>query len=259
MERAALERAIQRFLDARGALPADRTRIIGFDSHRLPGETTADTNLFIFREQADSFTRELIGDINDFYVRLHQLEAWRRALELYTDLAEQLNIFAEFVEPLFVYALTSPYDLKNRFIYCGVKLILLAEAFHSPSSPPRIRPIDHKIEFKTLQKLCGSSTVREGFLHAASEVNSDVFTKATGSFRRRRVHRLPQNLHVGILAIFETEETPTGLRHTLVAEHPLRLEELIPMLDGEHRKLSTAFEQYWQLILDLDATLAARS
>jgi hypothetical protein len=258
MERAALEIAVQRYLDALFALPGDRTRIIGFDSHELPGGTIADSNLSIFREHADSYTRELIGDINYFAFGLHQLEAWRRALELYADAAEQLSIFAEFVEPLFVYALTSPYALKNRFIYCGVKLIALAAALQSPSSPTPI-PADREINFNTLKDVCGGSPVRESFRDAVSKLNSDAFTKATRDFRHRREHRLPPNLHLGILAIVETEETPTGLSHTLMVERPLRLEELIPMLDDEHRKLTITFAKYWQLILDLDATLATRS
>jgi hypothetical protein len=258
MARAALEKAVQRFLDALYALPADRTRIIDLDSHALPGGKIRDFNLFIFRQQADSYTRELMGDINFFVVRLHRLEAWRRALEAYTDTTEQLGIFSEFVEPLFVYALTSPYALKNRFIYCGVKLIALAAALESPSSAPPI-PADRQINFNTLKDACGSSPIRESFRDAVSELNSDALTKATRDFRHRREHRLPQNLHLGLLAVFETEVTPAGLSHTQTAQRPLRLQEIIPVLDEEHRKLTITFERYWQLISDLDASLAPRS
>src|SRR3989442_792254 len=97
MERASLERAFQRFLDALDALPADRTRIIGFDSHELPGGPAA-AKPFVFREQADCYTRELIGDINFFVMRLHRLEAWRRTLESYTDATGQVSMFGECAE-----------------------------------------------------------------------------------------------------------------------------------------------------------------
>ena len=256
MERASLERIFERFLDELYALPADRTKIIG--SHELLGGTIADSDFYIFREQSDSFTRELIEDINFLVVRLHRLEAWGRVLESCSDVSEKMGIFAEFVEPLFEYALTSPYAIKNRFIYCGVKLIALTAALQSPSSPPPI-PTDREINFKTLHAFCVGCHIREDFRNAVSELNSHAFTYATREFRHRKEHRLPQKLQFGVLSVFETEITPAGLNYSFVLQRPLRLQELIPMLHKEHQKLTEAFEKYWEMVSNLDSTLVSRS
>lgn len=209
----------------------------------------------------DDFTRELINSINSFYIRIFDADCWTTVSSRF-DENERSSLVYEFAEPLFELCLSSPYSLKNRFIYSTSNLLHQSNK-HLMTGWKDDLPKERDISYKILERLGKGWRRFPDFLTALATLDNDEYRRNTRNYRHLSHHRFPIHIDRGLLSYFvrvQTPPIPTGrdLRHSLShrggvayeyhASPPLDPMGILKLLYSQHASARKIFELYWLLL-----------
>lgn len=231
------------YLDQLGVESNQKRHLISFEHGKNICRSPRDLNEMVLCDFGSSAIGILTNDINRFFDSITRLKVWNEVLLPYEKQTRK-NLSYAFVEPLFESCLVSPYNIKQRFIYCGTKLRILSRTLVAGSHFQF--PKDTSIQLSHLEKWV-DNTVKEHneFLNAVLSLDSTDFADGTGHYRRRKVHRIAQHFVHGLQMDVLIEPVSGGdYSHSSVAYRPLQIATALPALLNEHQLLRSAFLKF---------------
>lgn len=259
MERNYVREALHEFAEARKRLAEqqqDPDPILRHDRYIV----SLNSNDLIFQSMAEDFTRELINSINSFYIRIFNADCWTSAASQFEE-NERSSLLYEFAEPFFEVCLSSPYSLKNRFIYSTTHLLHQSNK-HVITRWKDELPKEQDISYKTLEKIGGKWSRFPNFFTAVGKLDDSEFRRQTRNYRHLSHHRFPLHVDRGLLPHFFRLQTPPsnmptdsrngtqrrGVTYEYRIGLPLKIENVLQLLYSQHALARKAFESYWSLL-----------
>lgn len=260
MARDCVREALYAFADTRERLAQEKRKpdpILKHDRFIM----SPNANDLIFQLMVDDFTRELINSINGFYIRIFDADCWTRVSSQF-DEDDRSSLLYEFAKPLFELCLSSPYSLKNRFIYSTANLLHQSNR-HVITDWKDDLPKERDISYKTLEKLGKPWTRFADFLTALATLNDDKFRRDTRNYRHLNHHRFPIHIGRGLLPYFVRAQAPAastggdlhcgvshqgGVMYEYHASPPLDPGRILKLLYSQHASARKTFEFYWLLL-----------
>ena len=189
-------------------------------------------------------SHRLTGQINGMYDDILNLKAWEQILPDYNE-RQKLHLIVQFVEPLLVASLISPFAVKNQMVFVGTKIAILLEQGKRKNKIPADREIK---SIADMEEWAGKWPGFPELKIALSTLHSEDFTESTMNFRHRYTHRLPPRIGMGIVPNFRLEREGTGLRIYPHMDEPLAISTAIAASVMQHRACVAAFHAFWFML-----------
>jgi hypothetical protein len=238
-ERALQERALNRYFDLFYSKGDQSRWIINFGLVRRVLPFQLKTGQLALCEFNFAAINAISNEINRLFLLIYQLQIWQDTLGAFTkDERHLITLF--WVEPNLNLALLTPYNLKQRIIYCATKSLLVEYASRKGSKVIRL-PQDHEISFKTLLKWCKEDDpLHLKLVHSIERLDapSPFWSR---NYRRKHVHRIPPCLLLGLQTYVDIETDGRGYTETVEVHRPISLEDSMGWLSTEHKLLRNSF------------------
>ena len=161
---------------------------------------------------------EMINAINAWNHRLRSWSAWNRVLASIGDEKDRWDVRSEFVEPLVFFCLHQPASARDRLTRFATQVVHVGNRHVIPDYPDELQE-DAKV-FKRLQqnhryphlvflnrkeaemqlsKKSGEWAAADVILTHVQELDDDNYRAATGDWRNRAAHGIPQHFEFGVI------------------------------------------------------------
>lgn len=200
----------------------------------------------------DEHARELANSLNEMRQFIVNLKAWSEVLEeTGEDLERKHFIIYEFVCPLATLALNLPYVIRSRFFYSIAHLCHQANRVDESQWSDDDLPIDSKI-YQEQADLHGKSWIKYQKLKCALEkVCNKEYQRDTLDFRNKYNHRYSPRIEIGITSLVTRNVDMHGfVSYGFGGIEPLKLKNLIPLLERQHSELMLTFSLYKELVYE---------
>jgi hypothetical protein len=235
--------AYEQFLLIRAniSMQVTQDRIAPYDWYKLPDKLSPLWMAFTF--MLDEHSRGISNSINEFLRYIDNLEAWGNIIKVKND-NEKFEIIIEFIAPITTLAINMPYVIRSRFIYSVVHLCHQSNFIKGITWESDI-PIENEICFNVASKYC-SKWINYGKLKKSLEtIANNKYKIETKDFRNKYNHRYTLGIEFGKTEFIKRiGKSRYALGHT----DPLKIEELLPVLTGQHIKCLNALKEYKQLV-----------
>jgi hypothetical protein len=221
--------------------------------YKIPENTERTSHYgFAFHIRAEEFTRELVNGINRFFLYLRYLKIWSDVLSTSCNSKERDTILIDFIDPLAFICLNKPYLLKSQFTYTSTLLLNLSnsqKAMDTAKSESSVRKYnliadDAHINYKTLKKEGKNWENFDSFLEALDVIDNKEFREKTFNFRNKSHHGIPPEIEFGITSLIRLTESTWKIGGI----KPLRVKNIINLLEQQHKACVCAFHSYWKLM-----------
>lgn len=232
--------AESRFADRSCDLP-----ILDYARFRFsPEREFTDALRSVFCKSAQDYANELINDAHEIRRYLHDASIWKRVLDGFSS-DERFLLRFEFVETPTSHALSRPYALKNRFIYC---VAMLGVLYQRPTQFSEVTP-EHKITYNTMKPLVQDWDGFDEFSVTLAGLNSAEFTKLTDDFRHSDNHRMPARIEMGLMPGSRIHDGGGGkVAFSLGVRKPLKLDAILPPLRDQYLQACRCVEAFWNVV-----------
>lgn len=244
MKKDLYKKVFSEYLDTFEAESMQKRHLISFEHHKKIYNGSMDTNEMLLCDFSSSAVGILTNEINRFFDGITRLKVWNEVLLPY-DQETRNHLSYIFVASVFEASLVSPYNIKQRFIYCGTKLRILSKTLVAKAHFQV--PKDTSIRFEDLKKWVDNNVKEHNeFLNSVLALDSTDFADGTSHYRRRNVHRIAQHLTYGLQMDISIDPVPGGsYSHSSVAYRPLQITTALPALLNEHKLLRSAFLKFF--------------
>lgn len=202
---------------------------------------------FIYSQQEQDFTRELVNAYNQYSYWLDRLHVWEDVLSNYEE-DDALELRFEFTHLPLDHCLHFPYQFKSKLAYCATQLCYTRGIAQKLVAPSEVQPED-MITFKSLLAVAERWRGGDALVEALRQLDNEKFRAGTSNYRNQAQHRHGPRLHQGHIASIQ-RSFPEGYRVSYAfGQHPpLQSEILLPVLVGQAENARTAFLAYRSLV-----------
>lgn len=240
----------ERLFDACQALLPYSLQGFDHDLYRLP-ERKRPFHWFSLSLNIESFTTGLINTINQQLQVVHQFEGWKSVLDSYPEDRRQTYLFGS-VSPLAQWLIGTPWNYRNRVVYCSIVLLNDAEELLGN----HLGAINEKnFNYAHLEKHPMISSLKLGIrplLDGIALLNQDRIA----DLRNELNHRFPQNIEFGYSTFVVRH--PSGRSVGMSGRSPILIDELANLIHREHHLMKDAFVAYWKFVKELVEKLEDR-
>jgi hypothetical protein len=211
-------------------------------------EYESEATEFIYGQQEQTFTENLLNDYHRFLTHVNSLIIWEEVISKYSE-EDQINLGHEFTLTDFYFCLLQPHEFEQRLIFSATQLCYTHGLNMRKIKKEAIQK-DNKISLKDLKKLENNWVGIKELLESLEKVNGkSSFVLATKEFRNRRQHRLPPRLSFGTTAtVKRTFLEDNSIGYGFGYEKPLIFNEVLPELLSQAKLMRVAFQNYWKLV-----------
>lgn len=225
---------------------------INFKDFVIPEiDNKKDFKIFILKNMASDFTRELINNINVFRLYIKSLVSWQVVLDE-TRKDDKPYIIIEFLAPLVDFCINQPYSIRNKYIFSITHLIHQARTLTDIEWADSKLPNDDKINYKTLVKVVENYMNIDDFLSKINNINNQDFLAITSEYRSRSHNRYPRNIEFGYSPSFKRQKDKENkVVYYLGGEPAILISELIQPLLNQHLMMLSSIQSYWEIIMEI--------
>lgn len=223
------------------SMQVTKDRIAPYDWYKLPDKLSPLWMGFNF--MLDEHSCGISNSINEFLRYINNLEAWENIIKDKND-NEKFEIIIEFIAPIATLAINMPYVIRSRFIYSAVHLCHQSNFIKGINWESDV-PVENDICFNLASKYC-SKWKNYGKLKIVLEgIANNNYKNETKDFRNKYNHRYTLGIELG-----KTEfiKRIGKARYALGHTDPLKIEQLLPVLTGQHVKCLNALKEYRKLV-----------
>ena len=218
----------------------DLVELLGYDY-------SSDANDFIYSQQEEDFTRELVNSFNQFAYWLARINLWEQVLAEYTELdAEELRF--EFTTLQLDYCLHFPHQFKSKLVFCATQLCYTRGIAQNRVSRNEVIT-DEKINLGALARVAGRWKSGDALVAALREIDSAEYREQTENYRNKAQHRHGPRLDFGLVASIVREfPADAHVAYLFGQSSPLLTRNVLPVLAAEGERLRSAFHAYRTLV-----------
>ncbi len=205
---------------------------------------------FAYDQFLSEHARELANTINDLRRYIVSLSAWKEVLENTSGEQEKYNVVTEYVSPIATLALNMPYIIRSRFIYSVAHLSHQANKIKQDSWIDDF-PIDSEIYFEQADKYAKPWKRYTKFKQALEKIANKKYNESTHDFRNKYHHRYSPHIEYGLTGfVTRNVSTEGGVSYGFGETEPLKLKDIIPVLENQYSQCMSAFKKYQDIVND---------
>jgi len=206
-----------------------------------------DVNNMIYDMFLEDHSRQIANDTNLLRRCIVKLQAWKATI---IDMNEQkkLDIIVEFIEPLYITAISLPNAIKDRFTYSLTHLCHQANRYKINNWQDNL-PEEYYIKTRTMNEKCKHWKLYTNFEESHSQISDEKYMKNIYNARNMFHHRIPIGIEIGISNMIKrTKEDDGRISYSFGGIQPLSLENIITALIEQYDCIMNCFEMYQKLI-----------
>jgi hypothetical protein len=219
-------------------------RIAQYNWYKLPDNLSGFWMLYSM--MLDEHCRGIANAINELLRYICSLEAWRDVIK---DMDEhnKFEIIVEFINPLATLTINMPYVVRSRFIYSIVHLCHQCNLTKDSKWVDNL-PSEDKIWMKVADNYCSKWEGYRKLKKALEKIANRQFDKDTKDFRNKYNHRYSLGIEFGMSEFIKRRVVDGNVSYALGDTAPLKIDQLLPVLNKQHANCLKAFEKYQNLV-----------
>jgi hypothetical protein len=235
----------KQFLDARTKISSN-CQLAPYDWYSLPDKLS---RLWIgYCKMLSEYSRELANSINELGRYIINLEAWKSVIKNIDDEDDKYEVIIEFVNPFATLAINLPYVIRSRYIYSVAHLCHQANMTKQKKWIDNL-PIDEEIWFQDTDKYSNSWRGYKKLKPALEKISNKKYQSATYDFRNKYNHRYSPKIELGMTELVKRKVGNDGKVSYIIGQtNPLKLIQLLPILEEQHANCLKAFEKFQNLV-----------
>jgi len=194
----------------------------------------------------DEHCMGIANSINELLRYICDLEAWGGVIKDH-DEDSKFEIIVEFISPIATLAINMPYVVRSRFIYSIVHLCHQCNRTKDANWVDKL-PEENEIWMNMTGKHCSKWKEYAELKAALKKIANEQFNKDTNDFRNKYNHRYSLGIEFGITELVKRREDIGRINYTIGQTNPLKIAQLLPILNDQHNKCILAFKKYQELV-----------
>lgn len=204
-------------------------------------------NWFVYSVMLKDQATKLAGDVNCFLHRINTLAAWSKVLPNY-DFQKSWKIRMWFVDAVMETCLNYPAAIKDRLVFSVSHLSHQANLAMQNGWEESKLPKDREIKHTHMDQVSKNWQSYSSFKTALAVLNNKAYKEATLEYRNKYSHRVRPHIEQGLNELCSRNVCKDSVTYGIGGRQPLKLEELVKVLQEQHDKARKCFDAYSELI-----------